>query len=242
MDIQEEINSRMSGYLSSTKFSEKLQETIEAMVNDAVKSMFSYGELRDAVRKGFAEKIAVDMNQIDFPHINQVITDLVKKKCHAAFHEPLIEKLSKELDSMFKPAPKEITVQEFVDLWKEDLKEECACDSAEDILVEIYRSEYDKDGSGALKIWNGGAKKRKVSYLSSGEERAIDPDLHIYIRSDGKLALIHDIMAKDARNSLATGAYGKEAQIFMMYCAGTVFTDFKDVDTDYLDTSIRNYD
>ncbi len=240
MEVQEEINRRMSEYLSSTKFSEELQKSVEGLVNETVKSMFSYGEIRDAVRKGFAERIGVDLNQINFPQINQVIVDLVKKKCHAAFQEPMLEKLAKELDDMFQPAPKEITLQKLIDLWKDGLDESCSCDGVEEILVKIERSEYDKKGSGTLKIWDGGKSSSKSLY-GSGDNK-IDPDLHIYINEKGVIRLLHDVMSRDARNSLSTGIYGKEAKIFMMYCAGTVITDFTATeDACDLDTSIGRH-
>lgn len=240
MDLEKEINTRMAAHLSSQKFNEQLQGTVETMINETVKSMFSYGELRDAIRAGFKERIAIDLNAIDFAHVNQVVTDLVKKKCHAAFNQPMLEKLSKELDDMFQPAPAEITMQGIVDLWKEDLVDECACDGVENILVEISRADHDrKDGSGTIKIWNGGKKSSK-SYMSSSD-RDIDPDLHVYV-IDGKIRLIHDVTTKNGRNSLATNIHGKEAKIFMMYCAGTVISDFKGFDTDDLDTNVGRQD
>ncbi len=239
MDLHQEIVKRSAEYLESPKFSDALQKQVEDTIHETVKSMFSYGDLRDAIRSGFKDKIAIDLKAIDFTHVNQVVTDLVKKKCHAAFQGPLIEKLAKELDDMFQPAPAEITMQGLVDLWKEDLVEECGCDGVEDILVEIVRSDSDrKDNSGTVKIWNGGKKKEKNSYSSS--ERDIAPDLHMYV-IDGKIRLIHDITTKDAGNSLATNIYNKEAKIFMMYCAGTIIKDFKEAgEGEYLDTSLSN--
>lgn len=240
MDLQKEIMARSEAYLKSEKFSDALQKQVEDTIHEAVKSMFSYGELRDVIRQGLKDKIAVDITQIDFCHINQVVTDLVKKKCHQAFNDPLLAKLSKELDDMFQPAPKEITLQQFVDMWKEDLKEDCGCDGVENILVEIERSEYSSDGAGYLKIWNGG-KKTEKSYLSSSS-REIDPDLYIFIRGSGEISTIRDVnTGRGARNSLATSLYGKEAKVFMMYCSGTVFKDWSNADADNLDTSLYQH-
>lgn len=241
MDLHEEITKRSAEYLKSDKFSDALQKQVEDTIHEAVKQMFSYGEIRDSIRAGLKEKVAIDLNAIDFPHINQVVTDLVKKKCHAAFNAPLLEKLAKELDDMFKPAPAEITMQGLIDLWKEDLVDECACDGVENILVEITRRDSDKrDNSATIKIWNGGKSTEKSSYYDS-KERAIDPDLHIYV-IEGKIRLIHDIMAEKGRNSLATNIYNKEAQIFMMYCAGTLIKDLKEYDDGgELDTSVGRH-
>ncbi len=229
MDLHQEIMKRSEEYLASDKFSNAMQGHVENAINEAVKSMFSFGELRDVIRNGLKEKIAIDLRAIDFAHVNQVVTDLVKKKCHAAFEQPLLAKLSKELDDMFQPAPAEITMQGLVDLWKEDLADECGCDGVENILVEISRTSYNdkKDGSGTVKIWNGGKKKETRSYSSS--EREIDPDLHMYVIG-GKIRLIHGITSKDAGNTLATDVCNKEAKIFMMYCAGTLITDFEEAD------------
>ncbi len=238
MDLQQEITKRSMEYLASDKFHEALQKQVEDTIHEAVKAMFSYGDIRDSIRACLKEKVAIDMTAIDFTHINQVVTDLVKNKCHAAFQGPLLEKLAKELDDMFQPAPAEITMQELVDLWKEDLVDECGCDGIENILVEISRTSYNdkKDGSGTIKIWNGGKKSSKIFYDT--KERDIDPDLHIYVIG-GKIRLIHDVTVKEARNSLATDLCGKEAQIFMMYCAGTVIKDLVECgDGSDLDTSV----
>jgi hypothetical protein len=241
MDLHQEITRRSAEYLSSEKFSEALQKQVEETIHEAVKQMFSYGDIRDSIRAGLKENVAIDLQAIDFPHINQVVTDLVKKKCHAAFNGPLLEKLAKELDEMFRPAPAEITLQGLVDIWKEDLVDECSCDGIENILVEVSRRDSDRnDGSATIKVWNGGKKTQK-SYYSSSDERTIDPDLHIYV-IEGKIRLIHDLMAEKGRNSLATNIYNKEAQIFMMYCAGTVITDLKDYDDgSELDTSVGRH-
>lgn len=247
MDLHQEIMKRSGEYLNSEKFSEAMQAHVENAINEAVKSMFSYGELRDVIRDGLKEKVRIDLDQIEFTHVNQVVTDLVKKKLHGAFNGPMLEKLSSELDDMFQPAPKEITVQGLVDIWKEDLADECGCDNVENILVEIERSSYDRDrSSGTLKIWNGG-KKTEKRYYGSGDDRKIDPDLHIYISGGGrkeegsKIRLIHEVTTRDGKNSLATDIYNKEAQIFMMYCAGTIISDFKDhEDGSDIDTSIGN--
>lgn len=240
MELHQKITKLTGEYLNSEKFDQALQKQVEDTIHDAVKSMFSFGELRDVIREGLKEKVAIDLKAIDFTHVNQVVTDLVKKKCYAAFQAPLLEKLSKELDDMFHPAPAEITMQSFIDLWKEDLGDECGCDGVENILVEISRTSYNdkKDGSGTVKIWNGG-KKTERSYSSS--ERNIEPDLHMYVIG-GKIRLLHGITDKDAGNSLATNVYNKEAKIFMMYCAGTVIKDFEEADDGSdLDTSIGRH-
>lgn len=237
MDLHQEISDRLGGYINSTKFTDTLDKMVQDAVNDAVKSMFGYGDLREVIREGLKEKVRIDLNQIDFAPMNQIVTDLVKNKCHAAFKAPMLEKLAAELDDMFQPAPKEITLQELVDMWKEPIADECACDGVDAILVEIERGDYDRKGSGTLKIWDGG-KKTDKGYGYSSSERMIDPDLHMYVHDDGRIALIHDVTTDNARNSLATNVSGREAKIFMMYCAGTVITDFaKTLDTDNLDTS-----
>lgn len=233
MDVQEQISKRMADYLTSEKFEEKMQSTVEGCVNDVLKSLFSYGEMHKAIENMFKEKLAININQIDFPHVNQIITDMVKEKTLHAFQEPLREKLAKELSDMFQPAPKEAKVQDIIDMYREDLRDECGCADPEDyidVLIEPETYGY------TIKLWHGDRSEKKGIY----GDRQKTPLAHLYINKDTKrLSLIHDM---NTRQTLGTNFFDNQAKLFLMYCAGTVIADIDTVDIQYgLETRINTH-
>lgn len=234
MDVQAQVNKRMDDYIKSEKFEEKMNSIVEKTVNDAVESLFSYGELRNTIREMFKEKLAIDVQRIDWPHVNQIVTDIVKQKTAAAFAEPLRTKLAAELDDMFAPAPAEITVQGIIDLLREELRDDgCGCaDPEESMAVDISACSYGY----TLKIWEG--ERYGKTYLSS-DRRENSPKVHIYVhKDDGHIGVIHGL---DVFKGFATGVYGFDAKIFMMYCAGTKITDIGTVNADHLETRINDH-
>jgi len=132
MDIQKEVLNHVIAHTDSAAFKDHINTTVEKCVNDLVTDMFRYGPVRNKVEKALQERVNIDLNQIDFAPINQIITDMVKEKTAAAFSEPLREKLGKELNDMFAPAPKEITLQAIVDIFREELRDECGCADPEE--------------------------------------------------------------------------------------------------------------
>lgn len=234
MNVQKEVTERIDNYINSEKFDQHMDSIVEKAVNDVVHSMFSYGELRDAIKGVFKEKIAINVDQINFVHVNQMVAELVKEKTARAFSEPLRTKLAEELGDMFAPAPTEITVQGMVDLLREELREDGSCDCEDfdkSVTVEIQKNSYGY----YLKMWDG--PKTRKSY--TGNDLDKDPSVSLYIRDDGTIAIIHNMHLK---RNFATGIHGFDAKLFMMYCAGTRISDIESCDVDYLETYINTRD
>lgn len=233
--MKNEIGMKIAEYLESEKFSETLENAMEKAVNSTVESLFSYGKLRDQIKESFEEKLVLNVKQLDFTAINEIVTQMVKQKTVAAFSEPLREKLSKQLDDMFQPAPKTIKIQGIIDILREEVREDvCGCvDYTQCMTVEVKKCEY---RGWDVKIW---AEERFTkSYYSSEKMTENKPNLSLYVREDGTMAVIHNL---DISKGLATGIFGFDAKMFMMYCAGTVITDIEDCDVDDLDTRIYDH-
>lgn len=231
MSVEVEIQKRVAEHLGSDKFEAVMQESIEKAVNGAIQSMFSYGALSDQIKEAFKEKLSVDVARIDFAHINQIISDMVKEKTVAAFQAPLRDKLAENLSEMFAPAQKEITVQGIIDLLREEHRDECCADPEKEFTLEIQKNDY----GWHLKIWDEDGKTTK-GYSSSIENNPV-VDFYVSDKKDKRIAIIYNMMQK----RLGTDLFQFDAKIFMMYCAGTKITDIDTADPDDLNLRINDH-
>ena len=221
-------------YLKSDLFTAKIQENVDKCIASEIHSMFSYGDLNKQIREVLKEKLILDFSKIEFPEYNRMIIKMVKGQVVNVLKEQSQDVLVKNLEEMLTPAPKEITVQEIVDIIREDQKDEMDPHTDERLTVEVEHDGGICDGT-SIKIWDKEGKKSEGLY-SSGRDRSPLIDIWVGKHSDGKISIIRT--NNDLSSNLMTSNYGVEAKLYLMYCQGTVITDAHTCDDGYLDTSL----
>jgi len=216
-----EINDLVNQIFAEKTESGVIEELIRTKIDDALESAFkdlfqSYGGLGTQIKKGLEEALILDFSNFDLASYNVFIMDMIKAGGLKACKSVASDKFLKDLDEMLQPAPAEITVQEliqpFLDEWREEPH-----DHAEYATVSIEQNGT-CNGYFDLKLWSNGKTER--SYLSSGSDRDKTPDLELFIRDSGEIGIIRSYKEK-----FGTTNYGGDARIFQMYAAGTKVID-----------------
>lgn len=221
--LKEAVSTATQEIIASDSFEElvkaKLNDTIKKAVDDA----FSWNtDLKKQVDEAVKNAIGIDLSNVSLPEYNIELAKMVRGVAEQHYKTAAHDTLIKELNKAFEPAPAEITVQELVNIYLEEWKDDCGCDMPQSANLEIERSDV-TDG------WNLKLEKDGNSYSSD--------KLSLYIRADKSLALVHTFMGKNP-----TVMFGGDGKVYQMYCAGTIITDIDTVDAYQIDTTLVDYD
>jgi len=233
-ELKDKMNTMACQYIDSPEFEKHLEKTIQGTINSSVENCFrSYGDIAKNLEKAIQDKMKIDFSQVEIPELTTMVIKIAQAKIAEVLNEQAAQKLGNILSETLAPAPKEITVQEIVDLIIADIQENGDVE-ADHATVKIETSDYGVD----LKIWKGETTRK--SYSSYSSDTKLSPDVDLYIHKDSKKIRI--IRNLDERRTFGTCIYGYEAKLYLMFCAGTIVTDILECDADDLNTSIREYD
>ncbi|WP_372833132.1 hypothetical protein [Pontibacterium sp.] len=226
------VNNVMKDMAEQGQIEKIIREKVESSVEEAFSSMFrSYGKLGKQIEKGLEDNLNIDFSQCGLQEFSAVMVDAVKGVAHKHMKEAAQGRFLEDIEKMLSPAPKEITVQElvnlFIEYWREDAFDPSDLDEL--VTVEIEHDDGSCLNGHTLKLW----KCKEESYGRS--ERS--PDLHLYISKDKDIRIIWS-----GREHLGTTNYGAEAKVFQMYAARTLISDIDTVYVHNLDTELRVYD
>lgn len=228
-ELEQHIHKVVQETMASGIVEAQIKELTEKAVIEAFNGLFrSYGKINKQIEKGLEDAINIDFGQVEIPEYNLMIMQIVESVTLKHLKEQASTTLVKNLEQMLSPAPKEITVQEllnhFLEEWREDPYD---CDDR--VTVEISKGSTDWYD---LKIW----KKKKPSYSGGGDR---SPDISLYVSDEGVIRIIR---GEDFRANFGTTNYNGMAKVYLMYAAGTKITDIATCNTDYLERHVREYD
>lgn len=228
-ELQQIINAKVLEMCGNGSIQKLIEDSVENAVNKALKEQFdSYNGLGKQLNKALEEKLKIDVDQIDIPTYNEIISQCVNKKVNEYWEGQAAQKLLSSMDAIFAPMPETMTIQEFcekiVEYWKSD--DPCGCHDILDdnATVEIEKHDYPLDGSYSLKMW------KQKQWQSSFSTRDNSPDVHIYIL-DGAIRLSHTWNPTCLRE--------EEELIVKAYASSVKLTGLEDADPDYWDLELK---
>ncbi|AMO58145.1 hypothetical protein GZ77_20640 [Endozoicomonas montiporae] len=228
-ELQQIINNKIEDMIANGDIKVVIENNIQKAVNEAISNQFrSYGSLTKQLEKELEEGLQISLKDISFETYNQQMLVAVKQKMGAVFASEASSKFMTEMDELLKPAPKEISINELVEViaesWKTD--EPWNSDDLDDrASVELVDHDWSHN-SYTLKMW----KKKEPSSLYSSRSKISDLDLFI---SDGKIRISH-------RHSYNPTCFSEhEAFVFKLYAAGTKLTGLENFDPDECDLTLK---
>lgn len=221
MDIQEIVNNKIQEMIDSGSIQKKIEASIQQSIESAIEGQFrSYGDITKQIEAVFKGGFKLDSSKIDFDSYNQVMLSAVKGKLNQYFAEESSSKFMKQLDEIFSPTPKEMSVEDFVgqiiDQWKSS--NESYYDWEDYAEVSLEKNEY------PLKGYSLEMHVKSTGYRSSKEK-----ELSLYIGDDGDIRLSHRFQYNP------TALFGDDAIVFRLYSAGTKLTGLAEFDPDTCD-------
>ncbi len=222
-ELNKLVNTITQEMISSGQVEKMVRENIEKAISTSVNSLFrEYSDFHKQLTDGLKTAIQFDYSKISIPEYNVIILDLIKAVTVKHMKQAAETTFLADLEKHLKPAPETVTVQEIIDIFKEEWKEDqyCGC-GAEKIEVELEESSY---GWHDLKIW-------KEKFNSTFSSRPNSPDIDLMINKDGVIGRI-----RGAKDNFGTSNYGAEAKLFQMYACKTIVSDISTCDANDLDT------
>jgi len=232
-ELNQIINDKMAELLTNGVIEKAIEEKLENALQEAIRDQFSYsGAIKKSIETAMKEGLGIDLSNIDFDSYNQQMLTAVKVKVGNMFAGGAVAKFNEDMDELFKVAPKEVSINELVNIvvkhWqKDDYRDNDSFD--EYATVELEESSY---GSYSLSIWKK-LESSSTSIYSSGKNRA---DVVLFINQEGELRINH-------RHSYNPTCFDEvETFIFKLYSAGTKITGLDEFDADDCELQILDED
>ena len=230
-DIQKVASEKISQLAESGKIKEVIEESIEKAITQAIKTEFeTYGSITTQIKKAIDEGLQININDLPFETYNQQMSVVVKQRLGNLFAGAASERFIEEIDKTLEPAPREITIVDFVNTicrfwYTDDWNSFDDYDEYATVRIEDHNWSTSII-SKSLRIWK---QLEATGYRASGENQ---PNMHLYI-SDGKIRINHEHKYNPYCFSET------EAYVFKLYAAGTTITGIEDFDQDDCNLQIR---
>lgn len=200
-----------------------IKDRTEQAVNKAMDEVFSsWGAFNKVLKKSLEEQIEAQSWNFKLEPHTAILIQFVKEGITKHLEGEANTRINEMLDSMFKPVPKTITMQEIVtrvrDAWKDDDYDN---DRDEHLSLKCTKSEY---GWYTLKLW----KQKEEGWSHRTKER--NADIEIHIGSEGAITWLCD-----GNRNYGAHNYNVESFIYRMTIARTVISDIRECNEDEFD-------
>jgi hypothetical protein len=208
-----------------------IQDGIKKSIEKAISRQFeSYGSITKQIEGAIENGLQINFKDLPFETYNQQMLVAVKTKLGNMFVGAASEKFMSEMDKILKPAPKEMSINEFVEtivgFWKSD---DPYHDTDIDEYATVEINEKEALSGVTLKMWD------QLQNGYSLRDAKNSPKIELYI-IDGKIRISHN------HKYNPTCFHEHEAFVFKLYAAGTVLTEIEDFDPDSLDLCLKDMD
>ena len=226
--IQEIVNNKVAEMVEGGAIQEKIEACIDKAINESIESQFrSYGHIQKQIEESLKTGLAVNMDDLPFETYNEQMLVIIKQKMGEFFKDSASERFIKEMEKILDPAPKEMSINDFIEKVVEFWKTDEPWDS--DDLDECATVEVEDHSEGCinLKMW----KQKMSTYSLSSRENP--EDLHLFI-INGKIRINHKVGYNP------TCFMEHEAFIFKLYAAETILTGLDEFDPDDCDLTLKD--
>lgn len=227
-EITQIVNEKVQAMITNGDIQLTIEKGIEKAIKNAIDNQFqNYGHITKQISKAIEEGLNINISNIPFESYNEQMLVAVKGHLGALFQEVASEKFITEMDKLLAPAPKEMSIEQFIEtivgFWKTDDFQDI------DDLDDYATIEIDKDGRDhySLKMWKQKNPLAAVTYTNRAE-------LHLFFINN-KICINH----RHSYNPTCFSSH--EAFVFKLYAAGTIITGMDDFDKNNCDLILKDF-
>ena len=227
-NVQEIANAKIADLVESGAIKETIENSVQKAITKAIEQEFeSYGSITKQIKEAIEEGLQINTRDLPFETYNQQMLVAVKLKLGNLFAGAASERFMSEMDKLLEPAPKEITIVEFVNkickMWYSD---DYDAENRDDYATVRTDDDGYSDKSCTLKMWK---QLESTGYGSRGEN---PPTMQLYT-IDGAIRINHN-------HSYNPTCFSEtEAYVFKLYAAGTKITGIEDFDEHECNLELR---
>ena len=228
-DISTAVNKAMEEIVNNgtveTIIKNKLEKTVESAIDDALRSYSDFGK---ALSEQISESLCVDVKKVSLEQHTDALLKMMEGAVNQHVHEAAQEKVKRQINELFEPPPQNITLQELINQYIEDNRDEAARDGHDCCALIIEESDYDFIYVGL----NPSTKKGSRYSFSSSDEfvsNVSDCELQLHFNKEDKESdklkiswISYGGYKRETTASfLPTIYHGFSRLLFQMYIAGT---------------------
>lgn len=200
-----------------------LSKSIDEILKSELKDWSDFG-------KALTEKVkaALQIGSLrDLPNYGQFISTIIAKNVDSQLHGAYAKKLAEDVAAMFVEPPAEITLEQFIEDFKQHVRKNAFGETDHSMTLHIEHS----NSSTVIAMDKDSGKER---YRCAIRFQVWREDQHIFGLNIG-----HEDMKKD----LFVGPFNEfERKLFRMYVQGTKFIVEPDADRHDFDLTLHDYD
>lgn len=204
-----------------TMIEKHLSDSISTILKEQLRTYSDFGKALESKVK--AALTVEDLR--DLPNYGHFLSSIIAKNVDQQLHGAYAVKLAEDVATLFKDAPAEITLDAFIDLFKQHARDNPVRDLGYRITLH-------------LKEWDSGGF---VVHMDEDEDkRQHDCDLQFQVTSAGKIFALKFKDSDVAKNLFIGGMDNFERALFRMYVQGTTFRIEPGSDRQDFDLSLRD--
>lgn len=209
-ELKNAVAAAFDNVVASGAIEKAIQEQIGKTIESAIKEQFSsYGDFSKAVKAKVSSLVDVNLDQIDLPSYRDLVGKIIRERVGAVMTEQFTTQLGNDIDSLLKPAPAEITLE---DLLEDFITQQMDAYNAHEYRGENFSLHIEHSDSPAgyyIHVYLD--KERHKSKYSCGIHIDIDPQGHVYsLKIDN---------VDPAKKLFIGPMYGFEHRLFQLYTA-----------------------
>lgn len=217
-ELQELVNQKTQEYFQSGKVEKIIEDRVESMFGEIIGDCFrSYGTLGKAATEVIENKLKLS-GEIDIESYNSIMLEALKGQIKNFTNNEALKGFNKVISETFGEAPKEISINEIVEMVLDDWRSDDPCDCDE----KTAKIEFKDDSCGSFRCFS--------LEISDGQKYGAERVRLYFI--DEQLRISH----KSQMNPTALG--GVEGRLYNLYAAGTKVTGLDEFNEDYFDLEL----
>lgn len=226
MSIKTQVNRAIQKVFSSGKAQEYVEAAADKAVKEAIDQSFrSFGTKGKLIQDFFDQEVDTQIFGFDLDAYNNTIMNMVRKVALEHLESEAERVIADRMAELLHKAPKETTVQDMVDFFIQEWKDEGNFSLEPEI--EIEPSSWCPDTSCRIRIW----KDDKMTGTISRRENTADIDLHV---SDNRI--LNPRLSTRVFTNEAT--FNIESYIYQMTIRGTKITDAHTIKSEDINVSL----
>lgn len=233
MDFRQLVIESFDRITASGEIEKCIDKALTTTIAKVIDNEFcSYGDFGKQIGEAVKRSLALN-GDLDLPSYNEQILKIVRRQVEAYTRDTIQKQVAANLTRLLEPPPEEITLEQLVEAYKEQLRDHeaagCVCYGEE---KEIY-----------LLVESSGSILTNYKYIElrhkprkSDDRFGTKYDIRLSVDGNGKVYSV-GFADKDLANEIFAGPfYNFEQMVFQMKAAGTRITEletWRNIDLSY---------
>lgn len=217
IDLEKQIADAVAAAIAPERIGELIQKNVSAVVDDAVKSAFSYSSpFRKLAEASIAQLMPHELRLGEQANWNHFITQAITERVTAFNDQRLKEAIAPVLDKLLETPPESILLSELVRM-----------------LVKQWRERGDSGGAHSLKVEESNTSDgyKEISISKGRLLSTYSADVRLRVDRDNRVWAINLNGDDLAKQKFAGPYFNVEQKLFQLYaCKTKIEIDVRDID------------